>query len=156
MVTGAARKGRAVRRARWLWFWGAVIFTQLAVSAGPVTPAARPIPLSAQALLDRLPLSFEPNFGQVDARVTFLARSHGLRLFLTPSQAVLTVPRGRSADRSADLVVPMEFVGASPAVRMVGEQSLPGKVNYFVGRDPKRWRTDIPTFAQVRYRAIYP
>lgn len=152
MVTGAARTGRVVRRGGWLWFWGAVIITQLAVSAAPVTPAAPPVPLSAQALLDRLPLSFEPNLGQVDARVTFLARSHGLRLFLTPSQSVLTFPRGGSAD----LVAPMEFVGADPAVRVVGEEALPGKVNYLLGRDSARWRTDIPTFARVRYRAIYP
>ncbi|HEV2424941.1 MAG TPA: SBBP repeat-containing protein [Terriglobia bacterium] len=39
-------------------------------------------------------------------------------------------------------------------VQGVGE--LPGKSNYFIGNDPARWRTDIPNYAQVRYRGVYP
>ena len=35
-------------------------------------------------------------------------------------------------------------------------EPLPGKVGYFIGNDPRRWRNNIPTFAKVRYRDIYP
>src|SRR5262249_12992669 len=31
----------------------------------------------------------------------------------------------------------------------------PGKVNYFRGNDPRKWRTGIPTYAKVRYRGVY-
>jgi hypothetical protein len=37
-----------------------------------------------------------------------------------------------------------------------GENELPGKVNYFLGNDPKKWRTNVPTYAQVWYRNVYP
>jgi hypothetical protein len=39
----------------------------------------------------RLPLSFEPNLGQTDARVKFLSRGHGYTLFLTPTEALLSM-----------------------------------------------------------------
>ena len=33
---------------------------------------------------------------------------------------------------------------------------LPGKSNYFVGNDPNKWHTDVPTYAKVRYINVYP
>lgn len=33
---------------------------------------------------------------------------------------------------------------------------LPGKVNYFLGNDPTKWRTNIPTYAKVKYEGVYP
>src|SRR4029077_6998079 len=35
-----------------------------------------------------------------------------------------------------------------------GLEELPGKVNYFIGKDPKEWRTNIPTYGKVRYSAV--
>jgi len=42
-----------------------------------------------QPVLANLPLSFEPNSGQVDPRVKFLSRGRGYTLFLTKDQAIL-------------------------------------------------------------------
>jgi Beta-propeller repeat len=36
------------------------------------------------------------------------------------------------------------------------QQRLPGVVNDLRGDDPRRWRTDIPTFGRVRYAGVYP
>jgi hypothetical protein len=36
-------------------------------------------------------------------------------------------------------------VGANPAPKVTGFDELPGKANYFIGNDPKKWRTDVPT-----------
>ncbi|PYQ23008.1 MAG: hypothetical protein DMF79_04760, partial [Acidobacteria bacterium] len=38
----------------------------------------------------------------------------------------------------------------------VGLEELPGKVNYFRGADPARWRRNVPTYKRVAYRRIYP
>ncbi|HXW16502.1 MAG TPA: SBBP repeat-containing protein, partial [Terriglobia bacterium] len=32
----------------------------------------------------------------------------------------------------------------------------PGKANYFIGNDPSKWRTNVPTYAKVRYESVYP
>ena len=33
---------------------------------------------------------------------------------------------------------------------------MAGRVNYFLGNDPTKWRTSIPTYARVRYREVWP
>ncbi len=53
-------------------------------------------------------------------------------------------------------VLRMKLVGANPDAKVTGSEELPGKVNYFIGNDPKKWRTDVPTFAKVSYENVYP
>ena len=48
------------------------------------------------------------------------------------------------------------FVGANAKAPSAGLDALPGKVNYFIGRDPKLWLRDIPTYGRVRYSGVYP
>ena len=52
--------------------------------------------------------------------------------------------------------VRLEFVGANPAVALTGESRLQGHVNFLMGSDPRAWRTNLPAFAGVRYRDLYP
>src|SRR5262249_14374908 len=52
-------------------------------------------------------------------------------------------------------VLRMKLVGANRAPKVVGSEELPGKSNYFAGRDPKRWRAGIPTYAKVKYEGVY-
>jgi hypothetical protein len=50
----------------------------------------------------------------------------------------------------------MNLVGANRAATVVGQDELEGKVNYFLGNDPAKWQTDVPTFGRVRYAEVYP
>jgi hypothetical protein len=50
----------------------------------------------------------------------------------------------------------MSLVGAAPKPLVSGLDELPGKANYFVGNDPAKWRTNVPTYAKVHYRDVYP
>jgi len=47
-------------------------------------------------------------------------------------------------------------VGATPHAEVVGLEELPGKSNCFIGNDPKKWRTNVPTYAKVKYKDVYP
>jgi Beta-propeller repeat/Abnormal spindle-like microcephaly-assoc'd, ASPM-SPD-2-Hydin len=122
----------------------------------------------------KLPLSFEANKGQTDGRVKFLSRGRGYGLFLTSSEAVLTLRHGKPKDqkfkdrindsrlRGRDLeseslsVLRLELAGANPAIDVAGLEELPGKSNYFIGNDPNGWRTNVPNFAKVQYKDVYP
>ena len=53
-------------------------------------------------------------------------------------------------------VIRLRLVGAKPDAEVTGREELPGKVNYFIGNDPKKWRTNVPTYAKVRYQDVYP
>src|SRR5213594_4757146 len=73
--------------------------------------------------LGALPLYFEPNQGQTDSRVRFLARGSGYSLFLADSEAVLRL-RGMGDVR-------MNLVGNRPSRQVTGENKFDGRVNYF-------------------------
>jgi hypothetical protein len=53
-------------------------------------------------------------------------------------------------------VVQMRLVGGNAKGRIVGLNELPGRSNYFIGNDPKKWRTDVPSYARVKYEGVYP
>jgi hypothetical protein len=50
----------------------------------------------------------------------------------------------------------MKLVSSNPTPQIEGLDRLPGISNYFIGNDPKNWRTNIPQFAKVRCRDVYP
>jgi hypothetical protein len=110
----------------------------------------RATPAQAAEAFGKLPLRFEPNRGQADPEVKFLARGSGYTLLLTPDAAVL---RLRNGPRRA--AVRWRLQGAL-APRIEAADPLPGAGNYFIGRDPARWRTNIPGYARVWYRGVYP
>ena len=128
------------------------------------------------SLYARLPLSFELNRGQFDPRVNFVARGLGYTLFLTPREAVLAL-RGSSpvnsssyaGTRAAELLaapdehqalasttVRLKFVGANGKSGSVALDRQSGQSNYFLGNDPKNWRTNVPSYAKVKYEGVYP
>jgi len=67
-------------------------------------PAADKINLSQRAL------SFEVNQGQTDGRAKFLSRGHGYTIFLTPTEAVLSL---RQNQDQTSAIVRMKMIGAN-------------------------------------------
>jgi uncharacterized protein (TIGR03437 family) len=141
--------------------------------AGPGAPVVRaenPRSLSLsgnrpEAKLMSVPLSFEPNQGQLTSTVQFLSRGSGYALFLTPGKVVLNLERQQPAPAAATGHTPaaasvdtlgMSLIGANPKANAVGLAPQPGVVNYFIGNDPKNWRSGIPTYGKVSYPQIYP
>jgi hypothetical protein len=131
----------------------------------------------------KLQLSFEANQGQADARVKFLSRTGAYSLFLTADEAVLAL-RGKRAKKGEDTVsaarpersrrVPlstkktrtlaperansilhMKLRNANSAAQVSGMGELAGTSNYFIGSDPAKWQTNVPTYAQVKFVGIY-
>jgi hypothetical protein len=99
-----------------------------------------------------LPLVFEPNQGQTDSQVKFLAHGANYGLFLTADQAVLALDK--SPKEVA--VLRMALARANGNAAAVAVDPLPGKSNYFIGNDPAKWHRNIPQFARVRYPGVYP
>ena len=91
----------------------------------------------------RLPLTFEPNLGQTDGQVRFLARGGGMTAFFTDTETVMVLGRSEQA------VVRMKLEKAGKPRRVAGVEKVPGISNYFIGNDPAKWRTDVPHYARV-------
>jgi len=126
----------------------------------PIPTSSKPSPQlkpDARALLGQLPFIFEPNQGQADAKVKFLARGAGYSLFLDPTGAVLALQTAsKSRSGSSEQFVRMKLVGSNPAAATAGTGPLPGKSNYIIGNDPHQWHSGIPEFAGVHYDSVYP
>ena len=104
--------------------------------------------------ISKLPLVFEPNRGQTDSRVKYIARSSGYNVFLTsPSSAVMAFRT--SADRKDTARVTMNLAGANAAAKDQ-PQDASGTSSYYVGNDRSKWIKGIPTYAKLRYNDIYP
>lgn len=140
----------------------------------------------------QLPLSFEPNRGQFDRSVKFIARGGGHTTFLTATETVFVMRGRRSAsgqnssatvgnsptsigelqqqiaerqqhkqerrlqELAARAVVRMRLVGGNENSSVIGSDELPGKINHFWTNNPKKWATDVPVYAQVKYAGVYP
>lgn len=52
-------------------------------------------------------------------------------------------------------IVRMKLIGSNlfASAEHIGE--LPGKSNYFIGNDPKKWVTGISNYSKVRFRSVY-
>ncbi len=53
-------------------------------------------------------------------------------------------------------VVQMRLVGANSESRISGVNETSTKSNYFIGKDPSKWRMNVSNFAEVQYAAVYP
>jgi uncharacterized repeat protein (TIGR01451 family) len=116
----------------------------------------------AHSILSQLPMIFEANQGQVNPSVKFVAHGAGYSLYLDSTGALLAMRSAKPSVSKGNAngigleTVRMSLAGANPKAAVVGSEELPGKSNYFIGNDPKKWRTGIPQFAGVRYQNIYP
>jgi hypothetical protein len=66
------------------------------------------------------------------------------------------LPERENSPAIEQTILRMKLVGANPQAKAIGEEKLPGKVNYFRGADPTQWSTNVPTYAKVHYQAVYP
>ncbi len=99
-----------------------------------------------------------------------MSRGSGYTLFLTPTEAVLALSKPQAEERpghprqapslthrkALTSVLRMKLLGASAKAEVRGLEELPGKSNYFIGNDPKKWRTNVASYAKVEYKEIYP
>ena len=138
-----------------------------------------PIPPDVADRYGRLPLAFEPNFGQSNGPAKFLSRGDGYTLFLTTTEAVFALSKPASEKTTLENkvsfpvqagkanrfsfgntsqfagILRMSLVGANPATYFSGLDELPGKSNYFIGNQPANWHTNIPNYRKVARHEVY-
>ena len=140
--------------------------------AAPRAPEPRHPALAAD--YGRVPLSFEENRGQAAAKVRFVSRGDGYSLLLSKTEAVLALRRTTNSAGQPSIpaasghrpkpahvspmvdIIRMQLVGANRHVQVRGADKLLGTANYFIGNDPLKWHTSVPTYQKINYRDIYP
>ncbi len=148
------------RRGLWvlvcLGIVGAMSLAQTRHSTPSVTVASRqaaqgaPKLASANAIGAARELGFEPNRGQTSSAVKYLAHGADYEVFITGDAAVVRIRQGNGE------VIRMRLARANPNAPIEPAKLLPGRVNYFIGNDPARWHSNIPTYARLIQRDIWP
>lgn len=143
------------------------------------------IPNSSTATLkiDQMPLAFTKNMGQWDERVLYRADIVGATMWFTKDGVTYQLTRsiarvagaalgavsdsGQNAlttgerfsdarDSMEQLVLTTKFIGANPNPVVVGEGQMEYICNYFVGNDPTKWHTEVPSYSAIVLKDIYP
>ncbi|MFC2173376.1 SBBP repeat-containing protein, partial [Acidobacteriota bacterium] len=130
-------------------FCGITLMLALAGLIAPTRASAITMPGAGAAggsTFNLKPPSFERNEGQAPQEVCFFSRGADADLFLTENEVILA--SGPSALR-------MRLVGANRCSRTIGLNELPNRSNYFLGRDPAKWRTDVHHFEGIEYSSLY-
>jgi hypothetical protein len=97
----------------------------------------------------QVPAYFEPNEGQFPAAVNFVARMPGYTAWFTRKELILS-----AGDPKHQAKLRMQLVGGGG--ELIGEDRLPGKVNYFVGSDSTKWHRGVPIYGRIMRRYAYP
>jgi hypothetical protein len=58
-------------------------------------------------------------------------------------------------ERATESILRMKLSNANANARVTGLDELAGTSNYFIGSDPAKWRSNVPTYSKVKYEAIY-
>jgi len=106
----------------------------------------------------KIPLSFVVNHGQADKDVKFISRGSGYSLALASTTFTLAVAdtRNKNNEASRASVMQATLLGGNAAAKLSGLERLITKTNYFIGSDPRQWKTNLPNFAKVKYSGVYP
>ncbi len=100
--------------------------------------------LALTALTLAIPLHFEPNQGQLQPDVRYLAAAQTYTLALSDTGVRMNFPHGGSLRMNL------------PRAAIEALDPVPGKTNYYFGPDPSAWRMRVPNYGRVRYHSVFP
>jgi hypothetical protein len=111
----------------------------------------------------RIPLYFIPNKGQMDGRALFAAPTREFILWITKKGLIFdrNVGVSESPDKKSNPspprrnVMELAFPGAVENPRVIPLEGTAHRTNFFIGKDPAAWKTNIMSFNAVLYENIY-
>jgi len=145
--------------------------TTIPFSAGASGRIPMPGNLSVAPDFGKTPLYFMANQGQADEQALFYARTSRYTLWVTKEGLIFdSICRGNEptptdssprralkeeaeSERAAPRLV---FLNSNRNPKVTALEPSEHKVNYFIGNDPAKWKSDIPTSLAVLCEEVYP
>lgn len=102
-------------------------------------------------------MHFEPNAGQTDPSVRYMAHTAGGLLYFRPTEVLLSLPLSQakgSGQQASTETVTLQFLGTGGAdLSAAGKQAA--TVNYITGDNLANQHTGIPTYSTLTYAHLY-
>lgn len=111
----------------------------------------------------KLPLYFIKNDGQIDSRVKYYEKGSGHTTFFTEEGVYLSLTKNAEGSKTVHSkstgkeglktshpepvraeLVKLTFAGANRNPEVIANGQQEGRVNYFIGNDPRKWKTNTP------------
>lgn len=170
---------------RWLWFGHFLFFTALLCSLLPAgiamgqnidstngaTVAKDTTEAAKNEVMEKvykIQVPFIANEGQIENdAVLFYAKTFGGTVYVTrDSQLVYALPKfeDKATDRGGERIKPeatkgwilKEVLVDALSTHPQGVNQQKTKVNYFIGHDKDKWRSDVATYKLVSFGEVYP
>lgn len=138
----------------------------------------------ARAAYGKIPLFFTKNEGQVDPKAEYYTKGPSSTIWVTRDGLVFDFfrreakekdgkdgqegkggrekiepkkpgPDSKEPEKVERLVFTLELAGRDEASRIEAGDPQEGKVNYFIGNDPSKWKTGVPTFGSLTYKGVW-
>src|ERR1051325_1185105 len=144
--------------------WGDMQAATMNVANGAVAARINALNTSRDRLVEvfgQQPLYFIENRGQMDSRVSYYVQGHDKSVYFTPQGLTFVLtPLAQSSrhtrpETRPEWAVKLDFVGANPKSKPMGDDLTPALVSYFRGARAQ-WRTGIKTSGQIIYRDLWP
>ena len=112
----------------------------------------------------KLPLSFIENKGQMDKKVSYYLKGRqgtiyftrkGITYDLISTNSLPCKMPQREPKEVQRLSFTLRPIGARENAMLIANMRLLGRVNYFIGSDPKGWHTDIPMYGEILYKGLF-
>lgn len=158
----------------------------LSLASGQSTGANQPVVEPGQGKIQTplrrsgAGLAFIENRGQFDSDVKFEAKAGDKIIWFTSAGVVFDVtrpaadsprasepdpalfrrpgvsPANKPPEKSEGLVFSEEFTNGKASPKVEPSAPQPGIYNYFIGNDPKGWRTGVVSYSELLYRDVWP
>ena len=126
--------------------------------------------------LERMPLYFIENRGQLDSRVAYYVQGRDTTLYFTADGMTIvqteqrhekngskgrlekaSLGRGipQTPDPGSRWVVKLDFVGANPNPKIAAAERTPAAISFFKGRK-EQWKAGLSTYGSITYSDLWP
>ena len=149
----------------------------LIVTKYPSSPLSTEQERDILGSLTNQPQTFIPNAGQLAPPSHFYTRGAGYGFYFTP-EAVNMAFIERSAKQAKldrhhqrfhpdeaqpeteqsrhGMALSLRFIRSNPSANIQARKKEPGIVNFFIGNDPAKWRTNLHSYAEIIYPELWP
>jgi len=105
--------------------------------------------------LAHLRIPFVKNVGQKNKAVKFYAKTFGGTLFVTKDgKLVYSIPKFKDNNVEGGVAL-REILKGAKIKQIEGLKKATAKVNYFIGKDKSKWKTNIETYNMVSLGEVY-
>jgi len=99
----------------------------------------------------KLPMVFWEYLDREGKTAGFHTRKPGVSVYFFPAEVVFAFGK-----KQGQRPLVLQFADCNQDVVIEGGDPGEGKIHYFIGNDPKRWRVNLTTYHKLIYRELWP